>query len=608
MGWFRPSRPASHDSGTAPSAEEQGISATGQGLFRAHLTWLLVFSIAANLLALAMPIHLAQIYDKVLPSKSMETLFYLTIVILFALALFGLLESLKARIAQRLSAKYELAVAPVLAAGAFQRRQTASADPIGALKDVATVRQTLSSRSFIGLFDLPFAPAFLLILFVVHPLLAWIALGGGLLLVASAVGNEWKTRKRQDEATRLQAEASRSISEALHRADDVHAMGMSEAVLGRWNSRALQGAGGVDAVAALNASFFGLVRFLRQALQIIILGAGAYLVLVDHLSAGLIFAASIVSGKALLPIENVIGGWRQLATARSAYRRVEKELATRAAPDRRTMRLKAPKGVVDVAGIGLAAGGDITRKPVLAGISFSAQPGQILVIVGPSGAGKSTLLRILSGSLSATAGHVRVDGFDLVQWNREQLGRHTGYVGQDIAFFDGTIAENIARFVPDATDEEIIEAAELAGAHEFVGTLADGYNTVIGQSGIRLSGGQRQRIALARAFFRDPEMLLLDEPDAHLDSQGEAALRTALAAARDRGRTIVVVTQRTPLLEICDQVLLLRDGRVAAFGPARDVLKPKVVQPAPGQIPAHAVKHAAPALGEPGAPPHVQAR
>jgi len=547
------------------------------GLLPAGL-WLFVFSVAANLLMLAMPIYLAQIYDKVLPGESLETLFYLSVIIVGALALFGLMETLRSRIAQKMSARFELAAAPALVAGAVADRRASVPSFSQGVKDVATIRQFLASRGFIGLFDLPFAPFFLLLLALVHPVLGAIACVGAGILVALAFANEALARGAQARSTDARTGTNTLLSGVFRRIDDVRALGLGPAIFARWQDQALVAAKASEDGAVVNAGFFGLVRFIRQSMQILILGAGAYLVVTSDLSAGLIFAASIVSGRALQPIEQVIGSWRQIGSARAAWKRVNENLGKIRDQSVGKTLLKDPKGELTIDRL-VYASGSSDSAPILKGLSFSATPGEVMTIIGPSGAGKSTLIRLLAGILPSTRGRISLDGFEIDTWDATQLGRHIGYVGQETEFFQGTVADNIARLDPEATDHEVIAAAERAGVHEFIGALPNGYDTLLGAEGVRLSGGQKQRIALARAFYRDPPVILLDEPDAHLDGDGEAGLREALSAARDRQKTIIVVTQRNGLLDLADTVLVVRDGLVEAFGPKSEVLRPKSVPP-----------------------------
>lgn len=543
-------------------------------VFSGALFWLALFSVAANLLMLAVPIHMIQVYDRVLPSHGYETLFYLTLLVLVALALFGLIESLRSILAQKLAAKYELVAAPALLTGNFLSR--AEADAASAMRQVGQVRQMIGSRNFVNVFDLPFAPVFLLLTFILHPVLGLMTLIGGGLLAAIAWLNNRALGETGDEATRHQSQAARFAAIALRQSDDVRAMGMTGPMIDRWEADALGAIVSNDRAAAVNAFYFGITRFVRQGLQVLILATGAYLVLNHQMSGGLIFAASLLSGRALQPIEQMIGGWRQWLIALEGHRAIGETLAKlEAGTPAEAVRLPEPKGRLVAKGLTYTLSPLPGVTPILDSVSLEARPGEILAIIGPSGAGKSTLARLLAGALAPSAGEVRLDGFALDHWDPEQRGAAIGYLGQEIEFLDGTVAENIARFAPGAPDRAIVDAARRAHAHEFIATMPDGYGTRLGAGGVKLSGGQVQRLALARALYGGPCLLVLDEPNAHLDSDGEAALMAALQDEKVRGRAIVVVTQRSNLLQVADRVAVIRDGKLESIGPRQQRPAPK---------------------------------
>lgn len=541
------------------------------GLFRDATGYLWLFSTAINLLLLASPLYMTQVYSHVLPGHGLATLLYLTLIIIGALAVYGVVESVRAIIAQKLSARYELTAArELLARGLATERTTEVAE---ALKATGTVRQMLSSKIFLSLYDLPFAPLFLIILFLAHPLLGVTTLVGGVVLIVLAILNNRALGDSGERSNAYQSQASRYASAALRQGEDVRGLGMAPQMVGRWEEQAIAASGAADEAGTANAFYYGFTRFVRQTLQVLVLGLGAYLVLIGQLSAGLIFAASLLSGRALQPVEQMIGGWRQLTQGYAAHQSVndavEKLTAGKASNE---VALPAPTGMLSLEGAGYDIAERAGPRSLLADINLTIEPGEIVAVMGPSGAGKSTLARLMAGIVAPTAGHVRLDGFDLAQWPLTQRGSATGYLGQDSELLDGTVAQNIARFTPGAGDAEVVLAAQRANAHEFIARLPDGYMTRLGSGGIRLSGGQAQRIGLARALFGNPVLLVLDEPNAHLDSDGERALIDALAAERTRGRAIVVVSQRSSILAVADRVALIRDGRLENCRPARDVL------------------------------------
>ena len=549
----------------------------GVGIVLRFGVWLLVFSISANLLLLAMPIYLSQIYDRVLPSDGLDTLLYLTLLILFCIGLFSIFEILRRTVAQKLSVHYELRTKSALLEHGVKNREIDRTRLASLLNDVTTVRQFLSGRGLFSIFDLPFVPIFLAILFFVHPWIGAVASLGALILLFLALGNELMASRHQHNTSRLYQQSTAKSSEILRHLDDVCAMGMGKAQLNRWQRTIVDAVYSSNELSAVNGVFFGLVRFARQAIQIMILGCSAYLVMSEHLSAGLIFASSIISGRALMPIEQFVGSYKQLTAASVANNRLKhwfngtQDASNMPAP----LTLPEIKGYLRSDNVSLVPPGATSDKALLRGISFEVEPGEVIAIVGSSGAGKSTLMRVLASVIRPSMGKVSIDGFELEQWDPEQLGAEIGYAGQESDFFHGTVAENIARFNPDASDEAIVNAALNAGAHEFIGSLPQGYNTNLDTVSFNLSGGQKQRINLARAFFGDPQILLLDEPDAHLDKEGERALVAAIANARARGKTVLFVTQRMHLVNSANKVLIVDNGMVVKFGPREALMVPR---------------------------------
>lgn len=529
--------------------------------------WLWLFSFAVNVLMLASPIYMTQVYSHVLPGHAFTTLVFLTLLIVAALGVYGLIEAVRSVIAQKLSARYELVASRTLLESGLAGHKPS--DVADLLRQVGLVRQSLASRTFLSLYDLPFAPLLVGVLFFAHPLLAALTLAGAAVLVAIAWLNNRALGDSIEQGGRHQSQASRYAGAALHSSEDVRAMGMAPQMLARWEAEAIRGSAAADAAGSANAYYLGLTRFTRQSIQVLILGLGAWLVLSGQMSAGLIFAASLLSGKALAPIEQMIGGWRQLQQARAAHASISAFLLNAAeVPDRIT--LPDAIGVLKLERAGLTIQQGLDAFALISDVDLTVNPGEIVAIMGPSGAGKSTLSRIIAGIVEPTHGHVRLDGFDLAMWPLDQRGAATGYLGQDSALLDGTVAENIARF--SGLDERaIVLAAQRANAHEFIARLPQGYMTRLGLNGVRLSGGQAQRIGLARALYGEPKLLVLDEPNAHLDTDGERALMEALVAERARGRAIVIVSQRNSVLAVADRVALVRDGRLESVRNAEDL-------------------------------------
>ncbi|TSE03606.1 type I secretion system permease/ATPase [Mesorhizobium intechi] len=533
-----------------------------------------VFSLLINVLLLVVPLYLLQVYDRVLPSSSVETLVYLSAMAVLTLAVLGLLDAIRAVYTQRVAATLDQKLGASTFAVSLGAKRAGGLSP---LRDLASVCAFIRSRGVAVLFDLPFAPVFLALLYLIHPVLFWVTVAGAALLLLLVVANQLAIGRNDA----LSAERSALASQAEHafarNAETLQAMGMVENAARVWGRHVAAALTLHDRSSSANAIFSGASRALRMMLQLAILGAGAWLVLKGQMTAGMIFASSLVSSRALQPLDQLIGAWRQIADARRAWKRLETALAARPAEARKLI-LPEPAGAISVQDVFfLAPNAQPGTEPILKRLNFQIGAGEALAIVGPSGAGKSTLARLLVGAARPTGGAVRIDGADLRTWDENQLGKRVGYLAQEVELFPGSIAQNVARFDPDADDAAIIEAARRAEAHELILAQRDGYQTLIGPSDRMLSGGERQRIGLARAFYGNPRILVLDEPSTHLDGTGEAALEAALAAAKAAGITMVVITHRPSIAASCDRVMLLRGGAIEAFGPSREVLRHSVV-------------------------------
>lgn len=532
-----------------------------------------LFSVVINVLLLVTPLYLIQVYDRVLPSSSAETLIFLSIIALAALAFLGLLEGVRTIYAQRVAAVMDqkLASRAFIAATGSQRAAMGDIQP---LNDLALLRTFIGSRGLTTLFDLPFIPVFLVLLFFIHPVLFWLTLAGATVLVLLMALGQAATRRMSAGGPERSARANLQAQAFVRNADTLRAMGMTRNAVETWGQQFSEALNQNAIGGNVNAGFSGLSRAIRMALQLAILGVGAWLVLAGQMTAGMIFASSIVAGRALQPLDQLIGGWPQIAEARHAIRRLRSALGRPAGAARIATTLPAPSGAIRVRNLVYAAPGSPPgAEPIIKRISFSVDAGASLAIIGPSRAGKSTLARLLVGAADPLSGSVAYDTADLRTWDPEQLGRQIGYLAQDVQLFPGTIGQNVSRFDPDACDAMVVAAAQRAHAHELISSQAEGYQTPIGASGHALSGGERQRIGLARAFYGEPRILVLDEPNANLDTDGEAALTRAMLDAKQAGATLVIVTHRLSVAASCDQVLMLRDGQIDAIGPAAEVLK-----------------------------------
>ena len=528
------------------------------------------FTLAVNVLLLVPAIYMLQMYDRVLTSRNEGTLVLLTVLMLGLLALEATLEFVRGRVMVRVGAALDLRLDARVFDAAFERTLSGrGGNPGQALGDLGTIRQFLTGKGLFAFFDVPWTPVYILVVFLLSPWLGLFALIAALILLALAWVNERATAPLLTEAGKLGSAANHYAASQLRNAEAIESMGMLGGLRGRWFDRQSRFLA-VQGEASDRAAMIGAVtRFFRYALQSGILGFGAWLVLQNQLTPGGMIAASILLGRALAPVDLAIATWRGFVSAREAYARLAALLA--AHPTRHDLvTLPSPLGALAAENLVVAAPG--SRNPILKGLNFRMAPGNIVAVVGPSASGKSTLARALVGIWAPLGGAVRLDGADVYAWDKAHLGSFVGYLPQDVELFDGTIAENIARFGP-LDSERIVAAARKAGVHELVLQLSEGYETPIGEGGAVLSGGQRQRIALARALYGDPVLLVLDEPNANLDEAGEAALMAALRAAKQDKRTVFVMTHRVNILRVADAIMILAAGSIQGFGPRDEVLK-----------------------------------
>lgn len=537
---------------------------------RGLLPGIAAFSCAINLLMLTPAIFMLQVYDRVLSSRNQATLFMLALLVLGLYALHAVLEWLRSKALIRASTALDLRLAPRVFDASFERSlrsRSGSAGP--ALGDLNHLRQFLTGKALLAFFDAPWTPIYLALIFVLHPVLGFFSLAAATTLLVMAWINERATARLFSEASKQTQQAGQDASGQLRQAEAIEAMGMLARLRQRWLKRrndtlALQSCAS-DRAAVVGAG----TRFVRLATQSGVLGLGALLVIDNQMSAGGMFAASLLLGRALSPVELAMGHWRGFVSARDAYLRLRDLLAAQPTAPERTA-LPRPQGFVTVDKLVVAPPG--TRQPVLKSIQFGAAPGMLVAVIGASASGKSTLARALVGVWAPLSGAVRLDGASVHQWDKAQLGPWVGYLPQDVELFEGTVAQNIARF-DDATDAAVVEAAQRAGVHEMILRLPQGYETPVGEAGVTLSGGQAQRIGLARAMYGDPALLVLDEPNANLDEAGDAALVSALKRMKSEKRTTFVVTHRRNLLHLADAVIVLAGGHIQAYGPRDAVLR-----------------------------------
>ncbi|WP_194714383.1 type I secretion system permease/ATPase [Noviherbaspirillum soli] len=548
-------------------------------LLRRPLAHVFGLSFFTNLLLLAPALFMLQVFDRVLTSQSRETLLVLLLGMAVALGLSLLLDYLRSRLQGVAGNMVAEQLSPVVARVMLARSAgNAGQGSAEGLRDVATLRNLLSAQGLLALFDTPWAVVYIAVIWLAHPVLGMAALAAAALMLALAVLNDRITRKNIEALQQEAARSTRYLESSMQNAEVVQSLGMGGALIAKWRALNARVTELQRPTARRSVAMAALTRATRQMVQILMQSLGAYLVITGDGTPGIMVATTILLGKALSPVEQIVGSWRVLAEGRLAFARTSALLeAVDSQPQR--MKLPAPSGRLQASAL-------VFRPPrserlILAGVSLSLEPGEAMAIVGPSGAGKSTLVRLLTGLWQPAAGVVRLDGVDLAQWDREELGPWLGYVPQDVELFAGTVAENIARLgVPDPA--AVVRAAQRAGIHDMVLALPDGYDTVIGSAGVMLSPGQRQRIALARALYGDPKLLILDEPNSNLDGAGELALGEALKALKGEV-TVVVVTHRSTLVQHMDKMLVLEAGRAQHYGTVAEVLQ-AMRQPAGAQV------------------------
>ena len=533
-----------------------------------------LLSVFVNLLMLTGPIFMLQIYDRVLGSRSEETLVALAILVVFLYALQGVLDWVRARVMARVGARFQARLDQrVFGAVIKQALQAGDRNqPSSELRDLEAIQRFYSSPVLFAIFDMPFTPLFAGLIFFFHPILGWVALSGGSFLIVITFLNQWLTRKRQAESSSASAQASAFAADIRNDAEAVIGMGMQSAVSSRW--QAFRDEALTTGVAASDRTgfFTTLTKTFRLFLQSAMLGIGAYLVLQNEMTAGAMIAGSILLGRSLAPIEQALGSWPVVQMAIAGWKSISRILEFVPQSKEKT-ELPTPRAHLTVQGLTVVPAGE--DRAALRGVSFEVRPGQAMGVIGQSASGKSTLARAITGIWPVAAGRVSLDGAALDQYDPEVLGGYIGYLPQSVTLFKGTIAENIARLAVNPNSEAVVAAAQLAGAHDMVKTLPEGYDTPI-SSDARLSGGQRQMIGLARALYGTPMLLVLDEPNSNLDSVGTAALNIAVREMKQRGGAVVIIAHRPAAIAECDTLLVLENGAQKAFGPRDEVLKSQV--------------------------------
>ncbi|MEO6339015.1 MAG: type I secretion system permease/ATPase [Caulobacteraceae bacterium] len=542
------------------------------------------FSLFINLLALVSPLYMLQVYDRVLTSRNVTTLVVITLVVVLLFVVYGMLEALRTQVLVRGGIGFDNVVRGPTFSSVLNANLKQQAGSAQAFRDIDQVREFLTGAGLITFCDAPWVPVFLVVAFMLHPYFGILAIVSGLIIFALAVANDFATREPLKMATSAGIAAQNDVSATLRNAEVMRAMGMWSGLQRRWQGRRDELIAFQALASDRGGGLMAVIRFVRQVVQTLILGGGAYLAITGKISPGAMIAASILVGRALSPIEAAVGQWKNYIGARGAWDRLQAVFRANV-QDAERMPLPAPKGAIHVEAAMIAPPG--ARRPTIANTSFILEPGEMLAVVGPSAAGKSSLVRGLVGVWPTASGVIRLDGFDLKHWDPEQLGQHIGYLPQDVELFSGSVADNIGRF-GEYESEDVITAAKMAGVHEMIQALTNGYDTQIGEGGAALSGGQRQRLALARAVFRQPALIVLDEPNASLDQEGENALIHSMIQLKQAGKTIIVVTHKMNILGFVDKILVLNNGLPQMFGDREEVMSklfsgPKPVTAPPAQ-------------------------
>jgi len=566
-----------------PLRTQPAVIQTAADAIRRHFLYAMLFSALLNLLFIAPMLYMLQVYDRVIPTAGGITLLFLTLVLIFALSALSSLDAVRSRLLVRASVRLDRVLSGAILDATLARPELGTQRIAKqALREFDVLRQTLTGPVMVGVFDAPWIPVYILVAALIHPWIGALAFVGACLSMFLAWRNERATNEPLKLANQAAGQAYAGFEFTVAQADVVRALGIRRAMVrGHLGDRHTMMQLQTDASLS-SSGLTALSKFVRLLLQSLALGLAALLAIDAKVSPGAVFASSFIVGRALAPIGQIVGGWKNIVSAWGAYQTL-RDLFVETPADIALTQLPVPQGHLAAENLGIAGP---NNRPIIAGITFALDPGEMVAVVGPSGAGKSTLVRALAGAAIPAAGLIRFDGADQRNWDSERLAEHVGYMPQEASLFAGTVKENIARFRNRlgedsvAVDEAVIEAARTAGAHEMILKLPGGYDYQLGLGGRGLSVGQSQRVSLARALFRDPQYLILDEPNSNLDSEGDQQLVQTLEELKNRGRTIMIVAHRLSVLPIVDRLMVIQDGRLAMFGPRDEVLR-KIAPPPP---------------------------
>ncbi len=534
------------------------------------IKFVLLFGCLINLLMLSTPLFSMQVLDRVLGSQNTNTLLMLTLVIILALSLLGIIQAARAFAMNKMGSWLENKLSETVFSNSIKLSLESKAMANSQqLRDLQTVKTFLTSPGLISIMDMPWAIIFIIVLFILHTSIGFLALIAGTVLIVFGIIADRSTKPLIEMNNENFIKSMRQVDQSTRNAEVIEVMGMKDNIISSWQKMNQEVQKTQNLVTKRQAIFMEITKFFRLVIQISVTALGAYLVIQGQITSGTIIASSSLVGRALAPFEAAINSWKGFVTCRKSYERLTKSF-TRYKNDSDKMSLPHPEGEIDVENVYFAPPG--VPKHILKGINFSLKKGEVLAIIGPSASGKTTLAKLLVGIANPSIGTVRIDGASLKDWKKEELGPHVGYLPQDVELFSGTVKENIARMHSDPHYEDVVVAAQLAGVHDMILQLPQGYDSSVGLDGSMLSGGQKQRIGLARTFYGEPKFIALDEPNASLDTQGEEALMTAISVAKEKEITTIIISHKTSILSIVDKILVMKDGMVGSFGPKKEVL------------------------------------
>lgn len=552
-------------------AQNKKVSELREAILKSKKSFIIVgfFSLFINILMLVPPLYMLQLYDRVLASRSEDTLIMLTLIVVFMFLIMALLEIVRSRVLVKVGNKLDSLLSQRVFDSVFELAQKypgkASSMP---LNDLTQVRQFMTGNGLFAFFDAPWIIIYIAVLFMFHPIFGYFAIFAAIVLVALTIINEYSTKQKLAEANALSRSSSAFVDSNLRNAEIVHAMGMKESIRKIWEERYFGFLNAQNDASNSAGVFSNVSKSLRMLFQSLILGIGAYLAISMELTPGMMIAGSIIMGRALAPLDLIIGSWKGFSSARTSFQKLE-GLLEEFPKDKEYMQLPAPMGEVLLESAVVVPPG--AQQPSLRGISMLIQKGDVVGIIGPSAAGKSSLARVILGLWPLAAGKARLDKADIYQWDKHDLGQYIGYLPQDIELFEGTISQNIARF-GEVDSQKVVDAAQRAGVHEMILRLPEGYDTKIGAGGTTLSGGQRQRVGLARAIYNNPVLVVLDEPNSNLDDVGEVGLVNAINYLKQIGSTVVIITHRPSILQVTNKLAVIKQGALELYGNTNDVL------------------------------------